>query len=204
MIELAEEWIEEYKDNEKVFEIKNVMLIDGVMLTWSYDCLVKEKEGDEVLYHLIDFKTTANLDYYSNRVEKKQVQLYAYIIMKEKGLEKIKVSYQIYVKWKDNTKVSKARKTKLFYMKKAWIINQIDYIDDIENKVLSMIEYYRLSRELDYYPPSPTNEDWSGTSHCWFCPLRNQELADLHGTEMCPAKKDNSFINPDWEIDFNI
>jgi len=207
IIALARNRIKEYDWYEKFFEVKNTININWVIVTWSYDCLVKEPDPDVengILYHLIEFKTTSNLDYYSNWIEKKQIMLYWYMIMKKFNIEKIKVTYQIYVKWKDNIKATAERKSKILYLKKAWIINQIDYIDDIESKVFTIIDNYKLSSEMDYWRPSPKNEDWSDCSHCWFCPLRNAESAADIWMEICPAKKDNSKIDIDWEIDFSI
>ncbi|HPC34137.1 MAG TPA: PD-(D/E)XK nuclease family protein [Candidatus Absconditabacterales bacterium] len=207
IIALARNRIKEYDGYEKFFEVKNTININGVIVTGSYDCLVKEPDPDVengILYHLIEFKTTSNLDYYSNWIEKKQIMLYGYMIMKKFNIEKIKVTYQIYVKGKDNIKATAERKSKILYLKKAGIINQIDYIDDIESKVFTIIDNYKLSSEMDYWRPSPKNEDGSDCSHCWFCPLRNAESAADIGMEICPAKKDNSKIDIDGEIDFSI
>lgn len=142
MIELSRKRIEEFKDKEKYFEIKNTVVINGLVVTWSYDCLVFEEDW----LHLFDFKTAGNIDYYKNRIEKKQIMIYAYMIMNKMGIDKLKVSYQIYIKWKGNTKATIARKTKVLYKNKCWLLNQIDYIDDIEWKVKNIIDNYKTSK----------------------------------------------------------
>jgi hypothetical protein len=45
--------------------------------------------------------------------------IYAYMIMQKMGIDKLKVSYQIYIKGKDNTKATVARKTKVLYKNKC-------------------------------------------------------------------------------------
>lgn len=200
LIDLTQERREEFKECEKEFEVKTTMVINGVLCTWSYDCLVKEADG---LYHLFDYKTTSNIDYYNNWIEKKQVMFYAYFIMIQKNVDQVKVSYEIYVKSKWTDKVSKVRKSKIFYKysHKQW--KQIDYIDEIEAKIFKILDDYKLSQDWDYYEPIPINEDWSHNSHCWFCPLRDADKAYELWLEMCPAKKDNATIDDESDIDFS-
>jgi hypothetical protein len=167
-----------------------------MIVTWSYDCLVLDNDGE---LHLFDFKTAGNIDYYKNWIEKKQIMIYAYMIMQKMGIDKLKVSYQIYIKWKDNTKATVARKTKVLYKNKCWLINQIDYIDDIEKKVFNIIDNYKLSKEMDMYRPKPLNEDWSACSACWYCAMRNWEKATEAWLPVCPAMMDNASIDTSWE-----
>jgi hypothetical protein len=44
MIDLAQQRVEEFKDYEKYFEVKNSMVISGVLVTGSYDCLIIDKD----------------------------------------------------------------------------------------------------------------------------------------------------------------
>lgn len=199
IIELSKQRIEEFKDNTKYFEVKNTVVINGMIVTWSYDCLVHDDDWE---LHLFDFKTAGNIDYYKNRIEKKQIMIYAYMIMQKMGIDKLKVSYQIYIKGKDNTKATVARKTKVLYKNKCWLINQIDYIDDIEKKVFNIIDNYKLSKEMDMYWPKPLNEDWSACSACRYCKLRNWDTASEIWQDICPAMTNNASIDFNWEIEF--
>lgn len=199
LIDLTKEWRDEYKDCEKEFEVKTTITINGVLCTWSYDCLVKEPDGH---YHLFDYKTTSNIDYYNNWIEKKQVMFYAYFIMMAKEVDEVEVSYEIYVKSKNTDKVSRVRKTKWFYRYKHSQWKQIDYIDRIEEKVYHILDEYKTSQDWEYYEAKPINEDWSQNTHCWFCPLRSQEKAYELWVEMCPAKKDNATIDAEEDIEF--
>lgn len=198
LIDLTSEWREEFKDKKKEFEVKTTMAINWVLVTGSYDCLVEEGEW---LYHLFDYKTTSNIDYYNNWIEKKQVMFYAYFVMKAKEVDSVKVSYEIYVKSKNTDKVSRVRKTKMFYRYKHHQGKQIDYIDDIEKKIYKILDDYKLSQDWDYYKPIPINEDWSQNTHCRFCPLRSQEKAYELWVDMCPERQDNAKIDEE-DIDF--
>jgi hypothetical protein len=84
---------------------------------------------------------------------------YAYFVMLTKKVDEVKVSYEIYVKSKNTDKVSKVRKTKMFYRYKHHQGRQIDYIDDIEKKIYKILDDYKLSQDWDYYKAIPINED---------------------------------------------
>ncbi len=199
IIKLATKWIDEFKENIKYFEVKNTMVINGMIVTWSYDCLLLDNDWE---LHLFDYKTTNNIDFYKNWIEKKQIMIYAYMVMKKMQLDKLKVSYQIYVKWKDNTKAKAVRKTKVLYMNTCWLLNQIDYIDDIETKVFKIIDDYKWSKERDLYRPKPVNEDGSKLSSCRYCPMRDGESAAKAWLSICPAAADWATLDIDQEILF--
>lgn len=199
IIELSKKWIEEFKDNLKYFEVKNTVVINGMIVTWSYDCLVLDDNWEP---HLFDFKTASNIDYYKNWIEKKQIMIYAYIIMKKLNIDKLKVSYQIYIKWKGNTKATVERKSKVLYKNKCWLLNQIDYIDDIEKKVFDIIDNYKSSKDLWFYRPKPINEDWSKCSACRYCPMSNWEKAAEYWLPICPDISNSATIDIDQDISF--
>jgi hypothetical protein len=92
----------------------------------------------------------------------------------------------------------------VLYKNKCWLINQIDYIDDIEKKVFDIIDNYKLSKEMDMYRPKPLNEDWSACSACRYCPMRNAEKAAEAWLPVCPAMADSASIDISWtdEIKF--
>ena len=163
MIAEARKWIEEYKDRIKYFEIGNNMVIEWVLVTWTYDVLVIE--WDE--YHLQDFKTAGNINYYSDWSEKIQPLIYSYFVMKKFWLDSIKFSYCIYVKWKWTSKVTVYRKTKQMYIWKNNGVMQAEYIDNIEHKVHKIINEFRLSKESWFFIPKKS-------SSCYYCPLRQE------------------------------
>jgi len=187
MIDLAWEWIEEFKDNEKYFEVKSKFMINWILTTWSYDCLVIEKDWTP---HIFDFKTTNNKSFYwdDKRAEKFQIKMYAYYVMKSMWYKSIKVSYEVYVKAKKSSKASRLRVTKKFKL------------DDISELIESTCEDFALANDTWVYRTKPFNSDWKKTSHCWFCPMRNQESADAAWLPLCPNMADNTQI--DWEISF--
>jgi len=198
IINLAKDWIEEFKDNEKYFEVKTRMMIWWVMVTWSYDCLVVEKDWS---FHLFDYKTAASLSAYSNWNEKLQVMIYAYFIMKKFDVDRIKVSYQIYVKWKNNTKARAVRKTKTFYAR--WIEWSWDeYIWNIFGIVEKVCKRFKLATEMDTFYPNNRNEDWSFLSTCFYCPIRDWKSADKAWLKICPLKWWMATLNTEEEIDF--
>jgi hypothetical protein len=103
---------------------------------------------------MFDYKTAANINYYSNREEKWQPLIYSYFVMKQFGVDKIKFSYEIYVKGKDNGKVTVVRKTKMLYKDKVNKVNQEEYIDNVEEKVTSLVRNYRLAKESEFFIPN--------------------------------------------------
>jgi len=199
MIDLACLWIDEFKPFDKYFEVKNSMVIEWVLVTWSYDCLVIEKDWG---YRLFDYKTAGNISYYKNWIEKAQVMIYSYFIMKQFKVDRVKVSYQIYVKWKDNAKATVERKTKIFYANKCWNVNQIDYIDNVFEKVERLVRNFRAAKESDMFVPKDINEDWSACSACMYCPLRRSDTAAEIGMEICPLKSQSATLDMDEEIEF--
>lgn len=198
MIDLACWWIDKYKNFEKYFEVKNSMIIEWVMVTWSYDCLMIDADWS---YHLWDYKTAWSISYYSNRVEKVQPLIYSYFCMKQFWIDKLKFTYLIYVKWKDNNKVTVEEKTMTMYKNKVWLLNNKEYIDNVEEKVKKICNDYKNAKESWWFFPSDTNEDWSASSCCWYCPMRNADKAAEYWLEVCPLKKDLSSLDW-WAIEF--
>jgi len=199
MIDLACWWIEEFKDYEKYFEVKNSMIIEWMLVTGSYDCLILDKDWT---YWLFDYKTAANISYYQNRVEKAQIMIYAYFIMKQFNVDKIKVSYQIYVKGKNNAKATTERKTKMMYLNTCWNVNQIEYIDNIWEKVERLVRNYKLAKENDIFCPKDQNDDGSANSKCRYCPLARGDKAAAMWLEICPLKSWGATLDSDGEINF--
>jgi len=191
IIEESRKRIAEFKDYSKEFEVQQTMLISGMLVTGSYDCHMIDKDWT---HRLRDYKTAWWKWYYDSRTEKFQVQLYAYIIMKQFNLEKIKVTYQVYVKWKGNTKVSVERITKMFYMWKAWLLNTAEYIDEIAKRVEKLVDNFRMSKESGFFQPQDHNMKWDPTTACRYCNLRNKEEAAKIWQECCPLKLDRSSI----------
>lgn len=171
MIDKACAWIEEFKDYEKYFETKNSMIIEWVYVTGSYDCLIVDKDWT---YWMFDYKSAANINYYSNWQEKWQPLIYSYFVMKQFGVDKIKFSYEIYVKGKDNGKVTVVRKTKMLYKDKINMVGQSDYIDNVEEKVTRLVRNFRLAKESEFFVPNRYTEDGSQVWCCHYCPLRQQ------------------------------
>lgn len=182
MINLACGWIEEFKDYEKYFETKNSMVIAWVYVTGSYDCLIIDKDGS---YRMFDYKSAGNINYYANREEKWQPLIYAYFVMVQFNVDRIKFSYEIYVKGKDNGKVTVVRKTKILYRYKHNEINQEDYIDNVEEKVTRLVRNYRLAKESDFFVPNRRTPSWEQVWCCYYCPLRTLEDAEKIGKPQC-------------------
>lgn len=198
MIDLAAEWIEEFDKVEKYFEIPNNAFIEWLRLTGSYDCLmIKDWE-----FHLWDYKTTANINYYQNWIEKVQALVYSFFIMEQYNVDKVTFTYQIYVKWKNNTKVESARKTKTMYRYKQNLLNQDEYIDNVEETVKKIAKNYIEAHETGWFLPEDKNPDGSDTSACRYCPMRNAQAAEDAGLEVCPTKKDLTVIDQNTEIVF--
>lgn len=189
LIEKSRSRIEEFKDKKKWFEVKNVMIIEWVIVTWSYDALIQEDDGT---YHMFDFKTASNINYYANRLEKLQPLVYTYFVMVQHKIESMLFSYEIYVKSKSTSKITVYRKTKMMYMKKHNQVNQVEYIDDIENKVKKVLENYRMAKETEFFQPQRC-------SSCFYCPLRNA------WENQCQLWKDQSvIIDESQEISFSF
>ena len=200
MINLARDWIREFEKNDKRFEVKTTMMIEDVLVSGTYDCLVEESDW----FHLFDYKTTGNINYYANWLEKLQPIIYSYFIMSRYKLKELKFSYQLYIKWKDNWKVSTIRKTKMMYRWKQNKLNQIDYIDDIEWKAKQLARSFRQAKETWFFPPKNTNSDGSPLSACRYCPLSNATKAWILWQDVCIFYRDQSSIFSWWGIDFEI
>lgn len=191
IIDLAQEWVQEHKDHRKYFEVKTTMDIWWLIATGTYDCLTI---NEEQFHHLFDFKTTASMLYYSSWSEKYQIMNYAYMVMIKLWLSKIMVSYELYVKGKNNDKVKKVRMSKMFYLHRKDDDFKGSYMENIEDLVFKLAKNYVAAKKSGFYLPKAYNDEGKPTSACWYCPMATKKKADEAWLPMCPTKIDQSEI----------
>jgi hypothetical protein len=90
----------------------------------------------------------------------------------------------------------------MIYLNKSWLLNQIEYIDNVWAKVEKLVEHFRLAKESGFFQPQERNQSWDPTSACRYCPMRNAQVAEEYGLDVCLMKMDCSNIDWEWIIEF--